>query len=247
MKTSKWLAPLAITCALSGAVFGAASADAATCTSAQYGSFTVGSFTFYNDMWGSGANTQTICANSASNWSITSNQPNTSGIKAYGNASYYVGKSLSSLTTLSSTLSESTPSGGAWDAAYDVWDSTNKYEIMIWMNYTGTSTGGGNVKPISYNWSSAGNAVPVYTNVSVGGSTWNVYEGSNGSNNVISFLRTTKTNNATTDIKAILNWIKGIGYFGNITVGQLQYGVEVTSTNSASSTWTMSNYTVTSK
>ncbi len=241
MNSLKWLTPLAVTCVL----FGTTSAHAATCTSAQWGSFTIGSVTFYNDMWGSGANTQTICANSATSWYITSNQPNTGGIKAYGNASYYIGKSLSSLTTLSSTLGSSTPSGGAWDAAYDVWDSANAYEVMIWTNYTGTATGGGNVKPISYNYNSSGNAVPVYSNVSIGGATYNVYEGNNG-HNVISLLRTTKTNNTTTDIRAVLNWIKSIGYFGNITVGQLQYGVEVTST-SGSETWTMSNYTVTAK
>ena len=241
MTKVKWLAPLAMTCAL----FGAASAHAATCTSAQYGSFTIGSATFYNDMWGSGANTQTICANSATSWYITSNQPSTSGIKAYGNASYYIGKSLSSINTLSSTLGSTTPSGGAWDAAYDIWDSTNAYEIMIWTNYTGTATGGGNVKPISSSYNSSGNAVAVYSNVSIGGATYNVYEGTNGSNKVISLLRTTKTNNATTDIKAVLTWIKGTGYFGNITVGQVQYGVEVTSTSGAQ-TWTMSNYTVTS-
>ena len=238
MTTVKWLAPLAMTCAL----FGAAQAHAATCTSAQYGSFTEGSATFYNDMWGSGANTQTICANSATSFYITSNQPNTSGVKAYGNASYTVGKSLSSLTSLSSTLSQSTPSGGAWDAAYDIWDSTNAYEIMIWTNYTGTATGGGNVEPISYNYNSNG-AAPVYTNVSIGGATYNVYEGNVG-HDVISLLRTSKTNNTTTNILAVLQWIKSVGYFGNITVGQLQYGVEVTST-SGSATWTMSNYTLT--
>jgi xyloglucan-specific endo-beta-1,4-glucanase len=239
MTTVKWLAPLAMTCAL----FGAASAHAATCTSAQYGSFTEGSATFYNDMWGSGANTQTICANSATSFYITSNQPATSGVKAYGNASYTVSKALSSLTSLSSTLASTTPSGGAWDAAYDIWDSTNAYEIMIWTNYTGTDTGGGNVEPISSTYTSAGNAQAVYTNVSIGGATYNVYEGNVG-HQVISFLRTSKTNNTTTNILAVLQWIKSIGYFGNITVGQVQYGVEVTST-SGSETWTMSNYTLT--
>ncbi len=239
MTTVKWLMPLAMTCAL----FGAASAHAATCTSAQYGSFTEGSATFYNDMWGSGANTQTICANSATSFYITSNQPATSGVKAYGNASYTVSKALSSLTSLSSTLASTTPSGGAWDAAYDIWDSTNAYEIMIWTNYTGTDTGGGNVEPISSTYTSAGNAQAVYTNVSIGGATYNVYEGNVG-HQVISLLRTSKTNNTTTNILAVLQWIKSIGYFGNITVGQVQYGVEVTST-SGSETWTMSNYTLT--
>ena len=239
MNKVKWLAPLAMSCAL----FGAASAHAATCTSAQYGSFTIGSATFYNDMYGGTTGTQTICANSATNFYITSSQPSTSGVKAYGNVSYTVGKSLSSLTTLSSTLASSTPSGGAWDAAYDIWDSTDAYEIMIWTNYTGTDTGGGNVEPISSTYTSAGNAQAVYTNVSIGGATYNVFEGNTG-HNVISLLRTSKSNNTTTNILAVLQWIKSVGYFGNITVGQLQYGVEATST-SGSETWTMSNYTLT--
>jgi len=232
MNTIKWLTPLLTSCALFGA-----SAHAATCTSAQYGSFTIGSATFYNDMWGSGANTQTICANSATNWYITSNQPATSGIKAYGNESYTIGKSLSSLNTLSSTLSQSTPAGGAWDAAYDIWNSTNAYEIMIWTNYQNTN-------PLAYNYAASGAPIAAYTNVSIGGVTYNVYEGNNG-HDVISLVRTSKTNNTTTNILAVLNWIKSIGYFGNITVGQLSYGVEVTTT-SGSETWTMNNYSVTS-
>jgi len=188
-------------------------------------------------MWGSGANTQTICANSATNFYITSNQPATSGVKAYGNVGYYIGKSLSSINTLSGALSESTPAGGAWDAAYDIWDSTNAYEIMIWENYTGTN-------PLAYNYSGSGAPVAAYTNVSVGGATYNVYEGNNG-HDVISLVRTSKTNTTTTNILAVLQWIKSIGYFGNITVGNLQYGVEVT-TSSGTQTWTINSYSLTS-
>jgi hypothetical protein len=208
-------------------------------SSAQYGSYTSGSYSWNNDEWGSGYGPQTICVNSTTNWSFTSDQPSTSGIKAYPHEAFYVGKALSSVNTLSAVLSQSTPSGGAWDAAYDIWDSTNKYEIMLWTNWTGA------VGPISYNYGSSGAATPVYTNVSVGGSTWNVYEGNNGSNNVISFLRTTKTNNTTVDIRAILLWIESKGYFGNITVGNVEYGAEVTST-SGTQTFTISNWSLTS-
>jgi Glycosyl hydrolase family 12 len=207
-------------------------------SSAQYGSYTSGAFSWNNDEWGSGHGPQTICVNSQTNWNFVSNQPNTGGIKAYPHEAFYVGKALSSVNTLSATLSQSTPSGGAWDAAYDIWDSANQYEIMLWTNWTGA------VGPISYNYNSNG-AVPVYTNVSVGGGTWNVYEGNNGANNVISFLLTTKSNNKTLDLKAILNWIKSKGYFGNITVGSVQYGVEVTSTN-GNQTFTISNWSLTS-
>lgn len=239
MKTKFWLIPAAVAGALlSGA------AQAATCTSAQYGSFVIGAVTFYNDVWGSGAGPQTICANSATSFYITSNQPNTGGIKAYGNANYNINKPLSSINTLKSTLSQTTPSGGAWDAAYDVWDTSHSNEIMIWTNYTGTATGGGNVKPISSQYDASGNAKPAYTNVSIGGATYNVFVGSAGQK-VMSFLRTSKTNNATTDIRAILNWAKSVALIGNITVGQVQYGVEVTS-SPGTAMWVMNNYTVTS-
>ena len=142
-------------------------------------------------------------------------------------------KTISALTSLSSTISATTPSGGAWESTFDIWDSTNAHEIMLWLNYTGTSAGCGNVKPISYNWSSAGCAIPVYSNVSVGGSTWNVYQGTNGSNLVYSFLRTTKTNNTTIDLKAILTYLEGLGWLSNVTVGSVQYGFEITSTAAA--------------
>ncbi|HEX5125613.1 MAG TPA: hypothetical protein VFW00_02640, partial [Rhodocyclaceae bacterium] len=119
------------------------------------------------------------------------------------------------------------------------------YEIMLWMNYTGSSDGSGNVKPIAAQYDSSGKAVPAFTNVSVGGSTWNVFKGSNGSNAVFSFLRTSKTNSATVDVKAIFNWIKSQGWFGDITMGNLQYGFEITST-SGSETFTVNSYSVTS-
>ncbi|HEY9049231.1 MAG TPA: hypothetical protein VIN08_25190 [Ohtaekwangia sp.] len=200
-------------------------------SSAQYATWTNGGYTLYNNIWGSGAGPQSIWANSYSNWGVWANHPNTSGIKSYPNCTKYVGRTLSSLSSCSSTISVTTPSGGAWTSAYDVWDSAKQHEIMLWMNYTSNADGSGNIKPISYNWSAAGNPVPVYTNVSVGGATWNVFRGNNGSNNVYSFLRTTKTNNTTVNIKAIMDWVKARGWFGDITVGDVQFGYEITSSN----------------
>jgi len=117
---------------------------------------------------------------------------------------------------------------------------------MLWLNYTGTSAGCGNVKPISYNWTAQGCAIPVYTNVSVGGATWNVYRGNNTANDVFSFLRTTKTNNTTVDIKAILNYLVGLGWMGNVTVGQVQFGYEITSASGGLDYHTK-NFSVTAK
>lgn len=63
------------------------------------------------------------------------------------------------------------------------------------------------------------------------GGAWNVYRGTNGSNMVFSFLRTSKTNNTTVDVLAILNYLKDLSWIGNATVGDLQYGFEITSSS----------------
>lgn len=201
-------------------------------TTDRFGSWNTGGFTLYNNVWAqSGYGPQTLWANSSGNWGVWSNQPNTGGIKSYPNVSKYVGKTISALTMLSTKFNVTTPAGGAWESTYDIWDKDKKYEIMLWMNYTGKSDGSGNVKPISYTYDATGRAVPVYTNVSVGGSTWNVFKGNNGNNMVFSFLRTTKTNGTTIDAKAILNWLKSKAWMGDVVLGDFQYGYEITSSS----------------
>ncbi len=199
-------------------------------STAQFGSTTLNGYNLNNDVWGSGAGPQTIWANSGTNWGVWSNQPNTGGVKSYPHHGRTVNKSLNSLNSLSGTVSLTTPSGGAWEAAYDLWDTSNHDETMIWLNYTGTATGGGNVKPISFNYDSNGNAIPVLTNQSIGGATWNVFRGNFGTN-CTSFLRTSKTNNTTVNILALLKFAESRGYIGNQTVGSQQFGFEITSSS----------------
>ena len=57
---------------------------------------------------------------------------------------------------------------------------------MIWLaNF--------NAGPISAVYNSDGTPKPVASNISLGGHTWNLYSGSNGANNVFSFLPTSGT------------------------------------------------------
>lgn len=200
-------------------------AFAATWSSSdQWGTWTNGGYTLYNNIWGSGAGYQSIWANSYSNWGVWAQHPATNGIKSYPNVTKSIATSLSSISSLKSTFNVTRPSSGDYVTAYDIWTNGSTYEIMLWMNYNG------GVKPISYNWNSAGNPVPVLTNQSVGGHTWNVYQGSNGSNVVYSFVRTSNTNSGTVDILAVLKWINTKGWFsGTQTVNTVQFGYEITS------------------
>jgi hypothetical protein len=202
-----------------GATVGLASAPASAAVWSscdQWGSTTLNGYTLYNDIWGSGAGSQCIWANSGTNWGVTANHPNTGGIKAYPNAKKVIGKSITSLASLSSSYNVTVPSSGAYNTSYDIWDTNYAYEIMLWVNKTGA------VGPLGTSQGS----------LTLGGSTWTVYKGNNGSNDVFSFVRSSNSTSGTIDVLSILKWIKDTkGWFGNVTIGDLQFGFEITSSS----------------
>jgi hypothetical protein len=185
-------------------------------SSDRWGTWSSNGYTLYNNIWGSGFGPQTIWANSATNWGVWANHPNTGGIKSYPNSTRWSGRRISALGTLSSSFNVSVPTSGvAFTSVYDVWSSDNRHEIMLWMNKYGP------VGPLG----------SFQTTASVGGHSWNVYRGSNGSNQVYSFIRTSNTSSGTVDIKAICNWIRSRGWFGDVTIGNVQFGYEITSSS----------------
>ncbi|MFF4488975.1 hypothetical protein ACFY0F_21175 [Streptomyces sp. NPDC001544] len=202
-----------------GATVGLASAPASAAvwnSCEQYGNTSLNGYTLYNDIWGSGAGSQCIWANSGTNWGVWANHPNTGGIKSYPNAKKVINKSITSLSSLSSSYNVTVPSSGSYNTSYDIWDTNHAYEIMLWVNKTGA------VGPLG---TSQGT-------VTLGGSTWNVYKGNNTANDVFSFVRTSNSSSGTVNILPILKWIKDTkGWFGNVTIGDLQFGFEITSSS----------------
>src|SRR3984885_6815508 len=99
MKNFRNVATLGI---VAGAAVMAASANAWTyTTSAQWGSWSGGGYTVYNDIW-SGIGNQTLYVNSGSNWELMSTNMTGGGVNAYGNSSYFPNyKNLSSPCTSS--------------------------------------------------------------------------------------------------------------------------------------------------
>jgi hypothetical protein len=207
------------------------------CSCDLWGHTTKGDATYYNNVWGLGAAGQCIWV-SGSQWGTTTNQPNTAGVKSYPNISLSPGKAISALNTYTSSFDITVPSGGAWAAAYDIRLKKNlsQLEVMVWVNYTQ-----GNVLPIS------STPAPVIPNVTIGGHAWNAYFGQAGEPGVISLLRTTNTNSATVDIKAILNWlIVNQGSFNSSwTLDQVQFGFEIVSDGSVQS-FTCNSFSTTS-
>ena len=201
---------------------GGVPSDAAWVDSGQWASWTNNGYTLYNNIWGSGAGSQTIWARSGTNWGVVANHPRTSGVKSYPNTGKTLNRTLSSLSTVSSSFNVSVPADGDYATAYDIWADNHAYEVMLWTNQHGA------VGPIAESYDANG-AVPNVRNLSVGGHTWNVYRGNNGANAVFSFIRT-NTGSGTIDILAIMNWLRTNSWWGNVTVGELQFGFEITGT-----------------
>ncbi len=211
--------------------------DAVWSGTGAWDSWTNNGYTVINDVWGSGAGPQTIWARSATSWGVIANHPMTSGVKSYPHTGKALNRTVSSLGTLSSSFNVTVPGSGNYSTAYDIWANNNAYEVMLWMNQNGA------VGPIADAYDANG-AVPAFRNLSVGAQTWNVYRGSNGSNAVFSFVRTSNTNSGTVDVRAVMNWLRTQGWWGDVTIGEVQFGFEISGTN-GSAAFTDNSFSIT--
>lgn len=184
-------------------------------SSDKWATWSNGGYTVRNNVWGQNVGWQSIWANNGSNWGVVC-QHSGGGIKSYPHSAKYIGRSANSIPWIGTWFSVSRPNTGAYTTTFDIWGNGEQHEIMLWMNRQGA------IGPIGSLQAS---------NVSIGGHTWNVYRGPNGSINVMSFLRTSNTNSANVDHKAIFNWIQSRGWWNNPTIGDIQFGFEITNTN----------------
>lgn len=181
----------------------------------QWATFSNGGFNVYNNIWGSGAGSQKLSANSYKDWMVTANHPNTGGVKSYPNVSKELSINVDDLGSCTSSFSVTRPGSGAYCSAYDIWYNDHSYEVMLWMNKTGA------VGPLG----------AYQTNATIGGHNWNIYKGSNGWNEVFSFIRNSNTNAGTVDIKAISDWLRSNNWFGNVNLHKIEFGFEITSSS----------------
>jgi Glycosyl hydrolase family 12/Cellulose binding domain len=181
---------LAATTITAFVVAGPASADTQICD--QFGTTTIeGRYVVMNNRWGTSAEQ---CINvTSTGFAITSQQGvgNTSGAPVSYPAVYVgchytkcsPGTNLpirvSSISSATSSIDYNFVSGATYDAAYDIWldpspktDGVNQMEIMIWFNRQGS------IQPIG----------SVVGSATIGGRSWQVWQGGNGSNNVISYV-----------------------------------------------------------
>jgi hypothetical protein len=179
-----------------------------------------------NNVWGKGPGPQTIWANSFAQWGVHAAHPETVGIKAYPHAGWEVHRRLSALQRCTSRFAVTVPAAGSYNSAYDIWCEQHAFEIMLWMNWRGK------MGPIARSWDANGKPAVEVTGVTAGGHTWDVYKGTNGTNVVITFLCTSPAATGEVDIKAVLDWIRGRGWFegpahGDVLLDEVQFGWEI--------------------
>ena len=109
---------------------------------------------------------------------------------------------IGDIATATSAITYTYPSDSSaiYDASYDIWmdpepktTGVNQQELMIWF----TKQGG--VQPISYSYDGQGVAVAIAT-ITVDGVDWNVYQGNNGANNVVSYFALTPISSLSFDV-----------------------------------------------
>jgi hypothetical protein len=195
------------------ALAGPAQADTQICD--QYGSTTIGGrYVVMNNRWGTSAQQ---CINvTSTGFAITSQQGtgSTSGAPVSYPAVYYgchytncspgtnLPMQVSAISSATSSISYNFVSGATYDAAYDIWldpspkkDGVNAQEIMIWFNRQGS------IQPI-------GSQVGTTT---IGGRSWAVWQGSNGSNAVVSYVAPSPVSSWNFSVLDFINDVKNRG------------------------------------
>jgi len=228
----------------SGSTTAPASAGSATCTnpsfvtSAQYGMLNLAPYFVYNNMWGiSGYSvTQTLYACSYSDWYVVADMNNDSGdghVKTYPNAhrDFDNEPAISSLSSVTSTFAETSPGTGIYEDAYDIWlngiATSGSTEVMIWTQNNGQVPSGSQV-----------------ATVTLDGRSWAVWR-STASGNYIAFVADSNFTSGTMNLLTFFQWIIGQGWMpSNSTLGQVDYGAELVSTNNVPATFTFSNFSV---
>ncbi|KAF7419410.1 hypothetical protein PC9H_002000 [Pleurotus ostreatus] len=219
----------------------------------QWDTVNAGTYTFFQNLWGAGgASSGSQCGNLVSlsgstiAWKTTWTWTGGNGVKSYSNIqqNQNAGKQLSAISSIPSTWSwsQSTSGNVVGNVAYDLFTAStptgnNENEIMIWLANL-------NAGPISAQYNSDGTPKPTASNVSIAGHTWNLYFGSNGANNVYSFLPTNNAviTNFSGDINAFLKFLTSSqGVSSSQYLKTAQAGTEPTS---GSATLTTSAYSL---
>jgi hypothetical protein len=196
----------------------------------RWGSYTQGSWTVYNNIWGENHGTQCLTVNSIKSWYVDANH-NGGGIKSYPNTSTRLQTPLSQLNSAGfwyNTSSAPVAGGDWWNWTSDLWSTNNQDEIMVFTDWSGATAGG---------WGRQ-----IASNVTIGGvlyaSVWQADPGWN----VLQLIPAQKTTSGTVDASAVWRWAASQNLLRNTTFDTMQFGLEITSTSGVQKRYSLNAY-----
>ena len=212
-------------------------------TSAQFGGWPDGNYYVANNMWNANAFgdvSQTLYACSYNNWYVVANMANDAHatVKTYPNVQMNFSSHpvISSLGSLDTTFAENSPNVGIYEDAYDIWvngiASAGSTELMIWNQNHGQTPGGNPV-----------------TSADVDGQAYTVWQRngqvSSASTSYVAFVANTNYTSGSLNLEDFFNFAISHGLMpASSTLYQVDYGVELVSTNSTSATFSFTNFSV---
>lgn len=182
----------------------------------QYDKTTVGAYTVQNNAWNQRG--EQCVSPTGSGLELTKAEgevPTNGAPKSYPsifNGCHYTACSpgtklpapISSISSAPTSVSYGYTADGIYNATYDIWldpepkkDGVSQVEIMIWANKVGS------IQPIG---SDTG------TTVTIAGTTWQVWEGSNGQNRVISYVAPSALADLSFDVKEFVAHANSRGF-----------------------------------
>jgi hypothetical protein len=207
-------------------------------TSDPNGGWSDGGYYVHNNMWNC-ANyscSETLSACSYRSWYVVASMNNNSGdgaVKSYPNVHKdYPDTPLSSFAAITSTFAATSPHVGIYNVAYDIWlngvATAGSNEIMIWTE--------------NFNQQPAGSQVAMVT---LGAVTYDVWKTSDSS--YIAFVPTAVMVSGNLNLLEIFQWLIAQGWIpSNSTVGQIDFGIEIVSTNSTNARFDVTDFSITS-
>ena len=186
-------------------------------TSSRNGGWSTAGYYVHNNMWNNGSGTQTLRACAYNNWYVIARQPHTTSVKTYPNVHKdYPNTRISSLRRLTSTFGASTPHLGIYNAGYDIWlngvATSRSTEVMIWTE----------------NWRQrpAGRIQAVVT---ISGRVFDVWR---SGTRYIAFVPRRALIRGTVNLLLHFRWLQAKRWISSTaTIGQIDFGVEICSTN----------------
>jgi hypothetical protein len=197
---------------------------------------TLSGFYVDTDTWNAAGYTvsQTMYICDYDNWYVVAKMDNSTGdgaVKTYPNVhkDFSAAPAVSSFNAISSSFAHAGPHVGIYEFAYDMWldgvADTNSIEVMIWTD--------------NYNQVPSGSVQETFNS---GGETFNVWK----AGNYIAFVETKNVTSGTLDLLAFFKEVIAKGWApANATLGAIDYGVELVSTNGADATFSVTGFSLT--